>query len=86
MLTRGQLKTSACQQSSSRQSLVIEKVSVAKSLAVELEFRVPKGTHSLKSYIICDSYLGVDHYIALDPINVAEVLENDFDEDMDSDE
>ncbi len=71
---------------SSRQLLVIKKVTVTKSLAVKLEFSLPKGTHSLKLYVICDSYLGADHDIALDPIDVAEGEETDSDEDMDSDE
>lgn len=71
---------------SSRQLLVIKKVTVTKSLAVKLEFSLPKGTHNLKLYVICDSYLGADHDIALDPIDVAEGEESDSDEDMDSDE
>jgi pre-mRNA-splicing helicase BRR2 len=71
---------------SSRQLLVIKKVTVTKSLTVKLEFSLPKGLHSLKLYVICDSYLGADHDIALDPIDVAEGEETDSDEDMDSDE
>ncbi|KAF9474450.1 Sec63-domain-containing protein [Pholiota conissans] len=70
----------------SRQLLVIKRVTVTKSLAVKLEFSLPKGTHSLKLYVICDSYVGADHDIALDPIEVAEGEESDSDEDMDSDE
>lgn len=67
---------------SSCQLLVIKKVTVTKSLVVKLKFSLPKGTHSLKLYVICDSYLGADHDIAID---VAEE-ETDSDEDMDSDE
>ncbi|KAF8156619.1 Sec63 Brl domain-containing protein [Crassisporium funariophilum] len=70
----------------SRQLLVIKRVTVTKSLAVKLEFTLPKGTHSLKLYVICDSYVGADHDIGLDPIEVAEGEESDSDEDMDSDE
>jgi pre-mRNA-splicing helicase BRR2 len=70
----------------SRQLLVIKRVTVTKSLAVKLEFSLPKGTHSLKLYVICDSYVGADHDIALDPIDVAEGEESDSDEDMESDE
>ncbi|KAK2460129.1 hypothetical protein APHAL10511_007808 [Amanita phalloides] len=48
---------------------------------VKLEFTLPKGKHSLKLYVICDSYIGADHDIALDPINVAEGEESESDED-----
>ncbi|KIM35850.1 hypothetical protein M413DRAFT_449581 [Hebeloma cylindrosporum] len=70
----------------SRQLLVIKRVTVTKNLAVKLEFSLPKGTHSLKLYVICDSYIGADHDIALEPIEVAEGEDSDSDEDMDSDE
>jgi pre-mRNA-splicing helicase BRR2 len=70
----------------SRQLLVIKRVTVNKSLSVKLEFTLPKGTHSLKLYVICDSYIGADHDIGLDPIEVAEGEESDSDEDMGSDE
>ncbi|KAF8631115.1 hypothetical protein AX17_005160 [Amanita inopinata Kibby_2008] len=70
-----------------RQLLVIKRVTVTRSLAVKLEFTLPKGTHSLKLYVICDSYVGADHDIAIDPIEVAEGEESDSDEDeMDSEE
>ncbi|KAF9455144.1 Sec63 domain-containing protein, partial [Collybia nuda] len=71
--------------STSRQLLVIKRVTVNKSLAVKLEFTLPKGTHSLKLYVICDSYIGADHDIAMDPIEVAEGEDSDSDEDMESD-
>jgi pre-mRNA-splicing helicase BRR2 len=61
-------------------------VTVNKSLSVKLEFTLPKGTHSLKLYVICDSYIGADHDISLDPIEVAEGQESDSDDDMASDE
>lgn len=70
----------------SRQLLVIKRVTVNKSLAVKLEFTLPKGTHSLKLYVICDSYIGADHDIGLDPIEVAEGEDSDSDDDMDSEE
>jgi pre-mRNA-splicing helicase BRR2 len=70
----------------SRQLLVIKKVTVTKSLKVKLEFTLPKGTHKLKLFVICDSYVGADHDIALDPIEVAEGEDSDSDEDMESDE
>lgn len=69
---------------STRQLLSIKRVTVKKNLGVKLEFTLPKGQHSLKLYVICDSYMGADHDIALDPIDVAEG--EDSDEDMDSDE
>lgn len=70
----------------SRQLLVIKKVMVLKSLAVKLEFSLPAGTHNLKLYVICDSYIGADHDIPINTIQVAEGEDSDSDEDMESDE
>ena len=70
---------------STRQLLVIKRVTVTRSLTAKLEFTLPKGTHSLKLYVICDSYVGADHDIGLDLIDVAEGEDSDSDEDMDSD-
>jgi pre-mRNA-splicing helicase BRR2 len=70
---------------STRQLLSIKRVTVTKSLNVKLEFTLPQGTHNLKLSAICDSYMGADHDIALDPIDVAEGEDSDSDEDMDSD-
>ncbi|KAJ7285982.1 putative RNA helicase [Mycena rebaudengoi] len=70
--------------SATRRLLAIKRVTVNKSLGVKLEITLPKGTHSLKLYVICDSYLGADHDISLDPIEVAEGEDSDSDEDMDS--
>ena len=72
-----------------RQLLFIKKVTVTKAIAVKAEFLLPKGTHNLKLYVICDSYMGADHDIALDPIEVAEGEdsdEDDSDEEMESGE
>lgn len=69
---------------STRQLHSIKRVTVKKSLNVKLEFTLPKGSHELKFYVICDSYMGADHDIKLDPIDVAEGEESD--DDMDSDE
>ena len=68
---------------SSRQLLSIKRVTVSKSLNVKLEFTLPKGEHALKLYVICDSYVGADHDINLDPIDVAEGEDSDSDEDSD---
>ena len=57
---------------STKQLLSIKRVTVNKNLAVKLEFTLPKGSHNLKLYVICDSYIGADHDISLDPIDVAE--------------
>jgi pre-mRNA-splicing helicase BRR2 len=70
--------------SATRQLLVIKRVTVTKSLVAKLEFTLPKGMHKLKLYVICDSYVGADHDIALDPIDVAEGEDSDSDEDSDS--
>ncbi|KAI5992992.1 Sec63 Brl domain-containing protein [Pisolithus albus] len=66
---------------------VIECITVSKSLFVKLEFTLPKGTHSLKLNAIWDSYVGADHYLSIDLIDVAEGEESDSaenasDEDM----
>lgn len=69
---------------STRQLLSIKRVTIKKSLNVKLEFTLPKGKHQLKLYVICDSYMGADHDINLDAIDVAEG--EDSDEDMDTDD
>lgn len=71
---------------STRQLLSIKRVTVNQSLSVKLEFTLPQGKHELKLFVICDSYMGADHDIPLDPIDVAEGEDSDSDEDMDSDE
>ncbi|KAG9310011.1 putative RNA helicase [Chiua virens] len=68
---------------STRQLLAIKRVTISKNLVVKLEFTLPKGTHALKLYVICDSYVGADHDLSLDPIDVAEGEESDSDEDED---
>ena len=60
-----------------RQLLAIKKVTVHRNLAVRLEFSLPQGTHALKLYVICDSYMGADHDIDLDPLEVAEGEDDD---------
>lgn len=66
---------------STRQLLSIKRVTVSKSLNVKLEFTLPKGEHALKLYVICDSYVGADHDINLDPVDVAEGEDSDSDEE-----
>lgn len=68
---------------STRQLLSIKKVTVNKSLAVKLEFTLPQGHHELKLSVICDSYMGADHDIAVEPIDVAEGEESGSEEDSD---
>ncbi|EEB93778.1 hypothetical protein MPER_07525, partial [Moniliophthora perniciosa FA553] len=71
---------------STRQLLVIKRVTVTRTQNVKLEFTLPKGKHSLKLYVICDSYVGADHDIALDEVDVAEGEDSDSDDDDDSDD
>jgi len=66
-----------------RQLLSIKKVTVNKNLSVKLEFTLPQGRHELKLSVICDSYMGADHDIAIEPIDVAEGEDSDSDEDSD---
>jgi len=70
---------------STRQLLSIKRVTVAKSLRVRLELTLPKGPHALKLYVICDSYVGADHDINLEEIDVAEGEDSDEDSDEGSD-
>lgn len=63
-----------------KQLLSIKRVTVAKSLPAKLEFTLPKGTHNLKLYVICDSYIGADHDIPLEAIEVAEGEDRDSDD------
>jgi pre-mRNA-splicing helicase BRR2 len=67
-----------------RQLLVIKKVTVSKSLTVKLEFSLTKGTHALKLFVICDSYFGADHDIPLPSVDVLEGDDSDSDEEMES--
>lgn len=68
---------------STRQLHSIKRVTVKKGLNVKLEFTLPKGQHKLKLYVICDSYMGADHDINLDPIDVAEGEDSDEDDSDD---
>lgn len=69
-----------------KQLLVIKRVTVNKrELSAKLEFTLPKGQHELKLYVICDSYIGADHDIALGTVEVAEGEDSDSDEDSDED-
>ncbi|KAI0088962.1 Sec63-domain-containing protein [Irpex rosettiformis] len=71
----------------SRQLHSIKRVTVNKaSLSVKLELTLPKGTHKLKLYVICDSYVGADHDIDMEPIEVAEGEDSDSEEESDSDD
>ena len=71
----------------SRQLHSIKRVTVNKaSLSVKLELTLPKGTHNLKLYVICDSYVGADHDIDMDPIEVAEGEDSDSEEETDSED
>ena len=69
---------------STRQLLSIRKVTVRQELTVKLEFNLPRGEHKLKLYVICDSYMGADHDINLDPITVVEGEESDSGEELES--
>ena len=67
-----------------KQLLTIKRVTVAKTLRVKLEFALPAGEHRPQLLVICDSYMGADHDLQLDPIEVAEGEDSDSDEEMDS--
>lgn len=69
-----------------RQLLAIKRVTVHRNLAVRLEFSLPQGTHALKLYVICDSYVGADHDIDLDTLDVAEGEESESESEESADE
>ncbi|KAE9386751.1 Sec63-domain-containing protein [Gymnopus androsaceus JB14] len=71
---------------STRQLLVIKRVTVPRTLGVKLEFTLPKGKHAIKLYVICDSYVGADHDIGLGEVDVAEGEDSDDSDEDDSDD
>ncbi|KAJ7578996.1 putative RNA helicase [Mycena floridula] len=74
-------------EAATKQLCVIKKVTVGKTaLDVKLEFTLPKGKHDLKLYVICDSYVGADHDIAIGTVDVAEGEDSDDDDDDSGDE
>ncbi|KAJ3992635.1 putative RNA helicase [Lentinula boryana] len=57
---------------------VIKKVTLRKSLTVRLEFTLPRGVHrGIRLYVVCDSYVGVDHDIGLGDVEVGEGEESE---------
>ncbi|KDN49983.1 hypothetical protein RSAG8_01319, partial [Rhizoctonia solani AG-8 WAC10335] len=68
-----------------KQLLTIKRVTVAKTLKVKLEFALPAGEHRPQLLVICDSYMGADHDIRMEPIAVGAAVESDEDEDEDED-
>ncbi|CEL57890.1 pre-mRNA-splicing helicase BRR2 [Rhizoctonia solani AG-1 IB] len=66
-----------------KQLLTIKRVTVSKTLRVKLEFALPAGTHRPQLLVICDSYMGADHDIRMDAIEVGAAVESDEDEDED---
>ncbi|KAG2058635.1 DNA polymerase theta/eta [Suillus hirtellus] len=66
---------------STKQLLSIKRVTVTKNFSVKLEFTLPKGEHALKLYVICDAYVGADHDLSLEPIDVAEGEDSDSDDE-----
>jgi pre-mRNA-splicing helicase BRR2 len=70
-----------------RQLIGIRRVTIPKkSLTVDLKLTLAAGAHKLHLYVICDSYMGADHDIALDSITVAQGADSDEDSDDDEDE
>lgn len=66
---------------STRQLHVIKKTTVPKTQNFKLEFTLPQGKHALKLYVVCDSYMGADHVIDLEALDVAEGEDSDEDSD-----
>ncbi|KAJ1033874.1 hypothetical protein NDA16_000082 [Ustilago loliicola] len=69
-----------------RNLVAIKKVTIRKTLDLELEVTLPKGRWDrLKIWLVCDSYAGADREVQLEPIEVAEGRESD-DEDEEEEE
>jgi pre-mRNA-splicing helicase BRR2 len=65
--------------------LAIKRVTLERKLNVKLDFTAPKqGQHTLKLYLMADSYNGCDQELDMD-IQVAEGEESDEDESMEED-
>ncbi|KXN82410.1 hypothetical protein AN958_02582, partial [Leucoagaricus sp. SymC.cos] len=65
---------------------LINGLSLKIRIVVKLEFMLPKATHQLRLYIVCNSYVGTDHDIELELLEIMEGEESDSDKDMESDE
>ncbi|WFC94772.1 RNA helicase [Malassezia brasiliensis] len=66
----------------SRALLSIKRVTITRSVQVRLEFTLPPGTHDrLKLYLMSDSYVGADRELAIEPLKVAEGVEEDDEEE-----
>lgn len=65
--------------------LAIKKVTVQKTLAVKLDFTLPAGSHDLKLYFVCDSFVGADQEHEFS-VKVGEAEDSDEDDDSDDDE
>ncbi|KAG8696157.1 DEIH-box ATPase [Ceratobasidium sp. 395] len=64
-----------------KQLLTIKRVTVAKTLKVKLEFALPAGVHTPQLLVICDSYMGADHDIRMESIEVGAAAESDEESD-----
>jgi pre-mRNA-splicing helicase BRR2 len=51
----------------SRSLYGIKKVTVKESLTTKLSFTLPQGSHRLKLYLICDSYIGMSRQCVFGP-------------------
>lgn len=70
-----------------RNLVAIKKVTIRKTLDLELEITLPKGRHErLKIWLVCDSYAGADREVQLEPVDVAEGRESDSEEDEEESE
>lgn len=71
-----------------RNLLAIKKVTIRKTLDLELEISLPKqGRYEgLKIWLVCDSYLGADREVVMEPLDVAQGQEESDDEDEEDDE
>lgn len=70
-----------------RTLLAIKKVTIRKTLELSLEVSLTQGRHErLKIWLVCDSYMGADREVNVDPVDVAEGVESEDQDDDDDDD
>ncbi|SPO28171.1 probable ATP dependent RNA helicase [Ustilago trichophora] len=70
-----------------RNLLAIKKVTIRKTLDLDLEINLPQGRHDrLKIWLVCDSYLGADREVNMQEVVVAQGQESDDDDDDESED
>ncbi|BGP38305.1 Pre-mRNA-splicing helicase BRR2 [Rhodotorula kratochvilovae] len=62
-----------------KQLHAVRRVTVQRRLATKRAFTLPKGRHELRLLAICDSVVGADQELDIQPLDVAEAEESNDD-------